>query len=197
MLWILHYFLDHLKLVIYVDGVLLTDCTGLIKVILWCLLTCRTGMANQVKQSLKIQKISLKILLPRGIFSCFWKKWIEFLFLRSWLWVLFFLTLFRSEWRKPLRAATPDKDSIKSNKRKRDNKFETVKPGQKEPFKSTSNDGLRLPKRSRPEESRKGKKSGNKSFVGGGGKRNVKMSSTQNFKASSKSHKLKRKFQRN
>ncbi|XP_014514666.1 RRP12-like protein isoform X1 [Vigna radiata var. radiata] len=103
----------------------------------------------------------------------------------------------RSEWRKPLRAATPDKDSIKSNKRKRDNKFETVKPGQKEPFKSTSNDGLRLPKRSRPEESRKGKKSGNKSFVGGGGKRNVKMSSTQNFKASSKSHKLKRKFQRN
>ncbi|WVY97582.1 hypothetical protein V8G54_029733 [Vigna mungo] len=103
----------------------------------------------------------------------------------------------RPERRKPVRAATLDKDSIKSNKRKRDNKFETVKPGQKEPFKSTSNDGLRLPKRSRPEESRKSKKSGNKSFIGGGGKRNVKMSSTQNFKAPSKSHKLKRKFQRN
>ncbi|QCE05275.1 ribosomal RNA-processing protein 12 [Vigna unguiculata] len=110
----------------------------------------------------------------------------------------------RPEWRKPVRAATSDKDSIKNNKRKRDNKFETAKPWHKEPFKSTSNDGLSLPKRSRPEESRKGKKSGNKSFIGGGGKRNVKMSSTEKNKAApkvptrpSKSHKLKGKFQRN
>jgi len=125
------------------------------------------------------------------------------------------LSLFRPEWRKPVSSATPEKNSIKNKKRKRDNKFETVKPGQKEQFKSTSNDGLSLPKKSRhsndknpnvgrPEENRKGKKSGNRSFTGGGGKRNVKMTSTEKSKAASKvptrpskSHKLKRKFQRN
>ncbi|KAK8468212.1 hypothetical protein PHAVU_007G252200 [Phaseolus vulgaris] len=120
----------------------------------------------------------------------------------------------KPEWRKPVRSATPEKNSVK-NKRKRDNKFETVKPGQKEPFKSASNDGLSLPKRSRhsndkspndkrPEENRKGKNGGNKSFTGGGGKRNVKMTSTEKYKPASevptrpsKSQKLKRKFQRN
>ncbi|KAK7355184.1 hypothetical protein VNO80_14432 [Phaseolus coccineus] len=121
----------------------------------------------------------------------------------------------KPEWRKPVRSATPEKNSVKNKKRKRDNKFETVKPGQKEPFKSASNDGLSLPKRSRhsndkspnvgrPDENRKGKKGGNKSFTGGGGKRNVKMTSTEKYKAASKlptrpskSQKLKRKFQGN
>ena len=81
-------------------------------------------------------------------------------------------------------------------------------PGQKGSLMSTSNDGLRLPKRSRysndknpnvgrPEESEKGKKSWNKSFTGGGGKRKVKVTSTGKDKAAShvpiqpsKSHKL-------
>lgn len=88
-------------------------------------------------------------------------------------------------------------------------------PGQKGSLMSTSNDGLRLPKRSRysndknpnvgrPEESEKGKKSWNNSFSGGGGKRKTKVTSTAKDKAashvpigSSKSHKLQRKFKRN
>ncbi|CAJ1967597.1 unnamed protein product [Sphenostylis stenocarpa] len=98
----------------------------------------------------------------------------------------------RPEWRKPERSTTPEKNSMKTKKRKRDNKFETDKPGQKGALKSTSNDGLSLPKRSRhssaknpnvrrPEKSRKGKKSGNKSFTGGGGK----MTNTAKDKAAS------------
>ncbi|KAL3034112.1 hypothetical protein AAZX31_02G174400 [Glycine max] len=121
----------------------------------------------------------------------------------------------RPERRKPENSDNLEKNSLKDNKRKRDKKFETDMPGQKGSLMSTSNDGLRLPKRSRysndknpnvgrPEESEKGKKSWNKSFTGGGGKRKVKVTSTGKDKAAShvpiqpsKSHKLQRKFKRN
>ncbi|KAG4996797.1 hypothetical protein JHK82_027589 [Glycine max] len=128
--------------------------------------------------------------------------------------VVFSLLLSWPERKKP-ESSTQEKNSLKDNKRKREKKFETDKPGQKGSFKTTSNDGLRLPKRSRysndknpnvgrPEESEKGKKSWNNSFSGGGGKRKTKVTSTAKDKAashvpigSSKSHKLQRKFKRN
>lgn len=121
----------------------------------------------------------------------------------------------RSKLRKPGSSDTHDNNLIKNKRRKWDKKFETDMPSQKRPFKSTSNDGLRLPKRcrysndknsnvGRSEESRKGKKSWDKSFAGGGGKRNVKVTSVVKDKTSShvptrpsKSQKLKRKFERN
>jgi len=81
-----YYFLAHLKFVISVDGILLTDFTGLITVsnfLLWCLLTCRIDMANQVKQSLMIQKICLKIHLPRGMFQLLVKNELSFCFLEA------------------------------------------------------------------------------------------------------------------
>ncbi|KAK7392906.1 hypothetical protein VNO78_21356 [Psophocarpus tetragonolobus] len=117
----------------------------------------------------------------------------------------------RLERRKPESSDTQEKSSFKDKKRKRDKKFETDMPGQKGPIKSTSSDGIRLPKRSRHsndknpnvgrQEGRKGKKSWNKNFSGGGRKREVMVPSKAKDKTashvSSKSHKLNRKFERN
>ncbi|XP_027365782.1 RRP12-like protein [Abrus precatorius] len=119
----------------------------------------------------------------------------------------------RLKWRKSESSDTQEKNSVKHKKRKRDKKFETDMPFKKEPRKSTSNDGFRLPKRSkhsndknsnvgRLEENKKGMKSQNNRFTEVGGKRKVKLTSMKDKTASyasvrpPKPQKLKRKFKR-